>query len=112
MNLRCDISDKVMYEEFRNINFQSGILKRLAVSIIRKFIITNPKPNEIDYTIRKHLRSHYKKYEKFRVLLSVKLLISSKQIKNNRRQHPCHRDQRCINNPSFFSKTKIIKEQL
>ena len=38
--------------------------------------------------------------------------MPSKQIKNIRRQHPCHRDQHCINNPSFFSTIKIIKEQL
>ena len=112
MNWRSDICDKVMYEEFRNNHLQFGFHKRLANSIIRKYIITNPKPNKNDDTIRKFLRSHYKKYAKFQVILSVKLLMQSKQIKNNRRQHPCHRDQQCINNPSFFSKIKIIKEQL
>ena len=51
-----------MYEEFRNNNFQSGFHKRLANSIIRNYIIANPKPKRIDDTIRKYLGSHYKKY--------------------------------------------------
>ena len=79
MHWRCDICDKVMYEEFRNNHLQSGFHQRLANSIIRKYIITNPKPNKID-TIIKYLRSHYKKYEKFQVILSVKLLIPSNQV--------------------------------
>ena len=37
--------------------------------------------------------------------------MPSNQIKNIRRQNPCYRDKQCINNPSFFSKIKIIKEQ-
>ena len=37
--------------------------------------------------------------------------MPSNQIKNIRRQHPCHRDTQCINNTIFFSKIKIIKEQ-
>ena len=101
-----------MYEEFRKFRLQSGFHKRLANLIIRKYIITNPKPNKIDDTLRNYLRSHNKKYENFQVILSVKLLVPSKEIKQIRRQHPCNRDQRCINNPSFFSKIKIIKEQL
>ena len=38
--------------------------------------------------------------------------MPSNQIKNFTRQHPCHHDKRCINIASFFSKTKISKEQL
>ena len=67
MHWRCDICDKVMYEEFRNIHLQSGFHKRLAISIIRKFLITNPKPNKIDDTIRKYLRSHYKNIKNFKL---------------------------------------------
>ena len=112
MYWRCDICDKVMYEEFRNNHFQSRFHKRLGNSIIRKNIITNPKPNKTDDTISKFLRSHYNKYGKFQVILSLKLLIPSNKIKNIRRQHPCHRSQQCINNPSFFSNIKITEEQL
>ena len=112
MKRRCDISDKVMYEKFRNNHLLSGFHKRLPNSIIRKTIITNPKPTKIDDTIRIFLRSDYKKYEKFQVILSVKLLMPSKQIENFGRQHPRHSDQGCINNPSFYSKIQIIKEQL
>ena len=112
MYWRCDICDKVMYEKFINNHLQSGFHKHLADSIIRNSTITNPKPNKIDDTNGKNLKSHFKNYEKFQVIVSVKLLKPSNQIKNFRRQHPCHRDQQCINNPSFFSKIKIIKEQL
>ena len=42
----------------------------------------------------------------------MKLLILSNQIKNIRRQHPCHHNQQCINNSSFFSNIKITKEKL
>ena len=92
-------------------HLESGFHKRLANSIIRKYFVTNPKPNKIDDTIRKCLRSLYKKYEQFQVKLSVRLLIPSNQNKIIRRQHPCHRDQQCINNAFFFSKTKTIREQ-
>ena len=53
MNWRCEICDKVMYEELRNNHLQSDFHERLADSITRKIFITNPKPNEIDDTIRK-----------------------------------------------------------
>ena len=42
----------------------------------------------------------------------MELLKTSNQIKNFRRQHPCNRDQRCLNNAIFFSRIKKIKEQL
>ena len=42
----------------------------------------------------------------------MKLLISSNQIKNIRRQQPCNRDQRCKNFTFFFSKINLTKEQL
>ena len=111
MYWHCDICDKDMHEELRNIHLQSGFHKRLANSIIRNCFFTSPKSNKIDVTIRKSLISHFKKYEKIQVLLSVKLLIPSNQMKNIRRQHPCHRDQQCIKNVFLFSKIKIIQEQ-
>ena len=112
MHWCCDICGKIMYEIFRNNYRQSGFHKRLANSIIRKNIITYPKPNKIDDTIKKYLRSHYKKREKLQAILSAKLLRPSNQIKISRRQHPCHRDKQCINSAFFFSKIKTIKEQL
>ena len=102
MHWCCDICDKVMYEIFKYNHLQSGFHKRLANSIIRKHIFTHPKPNKIDDTIRKYLRSHYKKFEKFQAIISAKVLIPSNQIKNIRRQHACHRDKQCINNAFFF----------
>ena len=109
MYWRCDICDEVMYEKFRNNHPKSGFHKRLASAIIRKYVIPKPKPNKLDNTIRKSSRLHYRKYEKFLVIYSVKLLMSSNQIKNIRRQFPLPRNQLCINDP-FFSKVKIIKE--
>ena len=75
MYWRCDICDKIIYEEIAKNHLQSGYHKRLSRSIIRRYIITNPKPNKIDDTIRKNLRFHHRKYEKFLVILSVKLLL-------------------------------------
>ena len=111
MYWHCEICDKVIYEEFRINHLQSRFHKRLVNSIIKKYIITNPKSNKIDDKNRKHLRLHYKGYVIFQVVLSLKLLSPSNQIKNNRRQYPCHRDQGCINNAFFFSKIKTIDEQ-
>ena len=112
MYWHCDIFDKVMYEEFRKNHLQSGFHKRLVTSIIRKYIFSNPKTNKDDNINRKHLISHYRNYEKNLVILSMKLLILPNQYKNIRRQHPCHRNQQCINNASFFSQINIFKEQL
>ena len=38
----CDSCDKVIYEEFRTNHLRSGYHKRLANSIIRKYIIVKP----------------------------------------------------------------------
>ena len=80
--------------------------------IVRKYFVTNPKLNKIDDTIKKFLRIHYRKIENILVLLSVKLLLPSNQLKIIRRQYPCHRNQGCIKNVFVFCKIKIIKEQL
>ena len=61
MHCRCDICEKVMYEEFGNKHLPSGFHKRLSNSIIRKCIFTNPEQNKIDDIIRNCLRLHYKK---------------------------------------------------
>ena len=42
----------------------------------------------------------------------MKLLIPPNQNENIRRQHPCNRDKRCINDAFFFYKNKINKKQL
>ena len=68
----CDVCDKVIYENFANNHLRSGYHKHLPDSIIRRYIITNPEPNKIDDTIRKSLRLHYRKNEKFLVILSTK----------------------------------------
>ena len=62
-----------MYKEVRNNHLQSRFHKQLAISIIRKYTINNPKPNKINDIIRNYLKILYKKYEKFQVLLSMKL---------------------------------------
>ena len=73
----CVICDELIYEELRNNHLRSGYHKHLSDPIIRRYIITNPEPNKIDDTIRKKLRLHYRKYEKFLVIFSVKLLLPS-----------------------------------
>ena len=112
MYWRCDICDIVIYEEFRNNHLQSGFLRRLVNLINRKYIITNPEPNKIDDIIRKNLGLHYRKYERFLAILSVKLLLPSNQIKYIGRRHVCSFNDLVLVNSSFFSKNKIINEQL
>ena len=48
MYWRCDICDNVIYDVFRHNHLQSGYCNRLANSIIRTYIITNPEPNKVD----------------------------------------------------------------
>ena len=107
----CDICDKVINEDFRNNHLKSGFHKRLLNSIMRKYVISNPKPNKIDDTIKKYLRLHCKNYEKFLVILSVMLILPSNQIKYFRRRQECPRNA-CVLDSSFSSNIKIIKEQL
>ena len=108
----CDICDKIFYEEFKDNHLKSRFHKRLANSIIRKYIINNPKPDKIDDIIEIYLRLHYKNYEKFLAIISVKLLIPSNQIKYIRRRQECRPRNGCVLDSSFFSKIKIFKEQL
>ena len=96
----CDICDKVIYEQFRIIHLQPGYHKRLANSTIRKYIIS--KPDGVGQTIAKHLRSHFRNYEKKFVNFVVKLLTPSNQIKNKRRHFTCHPSQKCISDESYF----------
>ena len=58
-----DICDKVIYEEFRSNHFESGFHKRSANSIVRRYIINNPKPNKINNRVKRFLRLHHKKYD-------------------------------------------------
>ena len=110
MYWHCEICDKIIIEENGNNHLQSGFHKRSAVLIIRKYNITNLKPNKIDDIIRKYLRLHSNKHEKFQVVLSMKTLIPSNQIKYFRRQYPCHRHQECFNNAFFSLKPKYLKK--
>ena len=90
---RCDICEKVIYEQFKSSHLQSAYHKRLANSIVGKYIITNPQPNKIEDTIRKYFEFHYRKNQKILITLSMKFLLPSNQIKNVRRQNPCHLSQ-------------------
>ena len=98
-----------MYEIFRKNHLQSGLHKRLANSITSKYNITYLQSNKIDDTIKKFLRSHFKKYENFQAIISAKILKPSNQSKKIRRQHTCPRAQLCKSNAFFFSKIKIKK---
>ena len=112
MHWRCDICDKVIYEGFRDNHLESGFHGHLANSIIRKFIISNPKPNTIDDIIRKYIRSHHKKHEQFQVIILLRLILPSNQIKYIRRRQRCLGNELCVMNSSFFPEMKIMKEQL
>ena len=57
----CDICDKIIFEQFKDNHLQSRYHKRLAKSVIKKNINTNPTPNKFDDTIRKYVILHYRK---------------------------------------------------
>ena len=80
MYWHCNICEKVIYEKFANNHLRSEYHKRLANSIIRKYIIV--KPDWDGETIAEYLRSHYKKHQEFFSIIVVKLLTSSQEIKN------------------------------
>ena len=113
MYWRCDILDKVLYDVFRHNHLQSGSHIRLANLIIRRYITTILEPNKIDDIFGKYLRLHYRKYKKFLAILSVKLLfLPSNQLKYIRRRQQCSSKELYVIKSSFFSKNKIINEQL
>ena len=112
MKFHCEIGDKVMNEEFRNTHLESKYHSSLVNSIIRNYIIANPTPNKIDDIIRKYVIVHLEKYEKFKVILLLKLLTPSNQIKYIRIQRSSSHYKIRLHNPIFFSKNKIIQEQL
>ena len=76
----CDICDKFLYEEIRNNHLQPGYRKRLANSIIRKYIFI--KPDKTGEIIAKYSRSHNGKHENFFAIILVKLLTPSNQNEN------------------------------
>ena len=101
-----------MIAELRNKHLKSKFHKSFVNSIIRRYIIRSPLPNKIDDIIRKQLRIHYEKYNKFQVVLLFELLMPSNQIKYIRIQRSSRRFRLCLPNAFFFSKMKNIKEQL
>ena len=104
----CDIT----IAELKNKHLESKFHNSFLNSIIRRYIISSPLPNNIDDIIRKYLKIHYDKHDKFRIVLLLKLLMPSKQIKYFRIQlsSVCYESR--LPNAFFFSKIKIIKEQL
>ena len=66
-------------------------------SIIRRYTFSNPDFDEIDRILRKYVNVHDKKYEKFEVICSFKLLTTRKCV-------------RCINNAS--NSDTILKKSM
>ena len=50
-------------------------------SIIRRYNFSNPDFDEIDRILRKFVKIHYKKYEKFEIICSFKLLTTRKRVR-------------------------------
>ena len=84
----------------------------LVNSNISKYIISNLNSNKIADIIRKYFLIHFKKYNKYKKLLLLKLLMPSNQIKNIRIQRSSSHYMFSIINKHFFSHMKIITEQL
>ena len=93
------------------IIIESKYHSSLVNSIIRRYIIAKSTPNKIDDIIRKYLKIHFEKYEKIKVILLLKLLTSSNQIEYIRIQRSSSH-KICLPNAFFFSRNKIIQEQL
>ena len=101
-----------MIEELNNNFRESQFDISFVNSIIRRHIISNSLPDKIEDTIRKSLRIHYGKYNKFRIILLLKLLMPSTKNKYISKQRSSYRYETCLPTTIFFSKIKIIKEQL
>ena len=108
----CEICDIIMIVEKKNKHLKSKFYNSYVNSFIRRYIISRPLPNKIDNIIKKHLRIHNGKYNKFQVVLLLKLLMASNQIKYIRIQRSSCRNRLCLPTAFFFSKLKNIKEQL
>ena len=82
MYWHCEICDNIMNVELKNKHLESNFHSSLVNSII-----PNPNSNKIDDIIRIYFLIHNKNYHKFQVVLSLKLLRPSNQIKHIRIQH-------------------------
>ena len=112
MKFHCEICDKVMNEEFRNNHLESKYHISLVNSIIRRYIIANPTPNKIDDIINKYLEIHFEKHEKIKIILFLKLLTPSNQIKYIKIQRSIYHYKKCLPNACFFSKNIVFQKQL
>ena len=111
MYWHCETCDNIMIAELKNKHLKSKFHNSFVNSIIRRYIITNPLPNKIYDIIRKHLRIHYEKYNKFQVVLLLKFLMPSNQNKYIRIHRSSRHYRLRLPNAFFFSKMKNIKEQ-
>ena len=111
MYWHCELRDNTMNTEIKK-KLKSKFHISFPNSFIRKYNISNPLPDKIEDTIRKYFRIHSGKSNKFRIVLLLKLLMPSNQLKYIRIQRSSCCYKLCLPNEFFLSKTKIIKEQL
>ena len=112
MYWHCENCDKKVNEEFRKKYVESTFHSSLVNSIIRRYNKPNTTTNKIDVLIKKYLKIHFEKFNKFQVILLLKILMPSNQIKYIGIQRSSYRYRLRLPNAFFFSKLKIIKEQL
>ena len=101
-----------MNTEIKNKHLKSKSHKPSLNSTVRKYITPNPLPGKIEDTIRKYSKIHFDEYNKFRIVLLLKLLLRSNQIKYITIQRSSYCYKSGLPNAFFLSKIKIIKEQL
>ena len=113
MYWHCEVCENILIEQLKNKHLESKFHNSFVSSIIRRYFIPSRLPNKIDDIIRKYLRNHYGKYNNtFRIVLLLKLLMPSNKVKCIGIQRSSRRYRLCLPNAYFFSKIKIIKEQL
>ena len=86
MYWHCKLCDSIKIEELKIRHLESKFHISLVNSIIRKYIKPNPLSNEITDII-KYFFIHYRKYNKFKMILLLNLLTPSNQIEYIRIQH-------------------------
>ena len=89
MYWHCEICDNMMIAkiDISSLNSRNSFVN----SIIRRLIIPTPLPNKNDDVIRKYLIIYNKNHQKFQIVLLLKILTPSNQIKCIRIQSSSYR---------------------
>ena len=108
----CEVCDNIMIAKLKSKHLKSKFHNSLVNSNLKNYIIPNPDYSKSADIIKKYFSVQYKRNNKFKIILLIKVLMPSNRIKYIRIQHSSSHYMFGIFNKHFFSNLKIIKEQL